>query len=97
MSRRTRKEKIAAEQRRRQMSNESPDRSVAAPMNSPSINNLPKYEVNISTIINGGDKSADQTSDSAYGYVVNDLKRIGFLTLLAFCAQVVLWYFLGRT
>ncbi len=31
-----------------------------------------------------------------YSYVLSDLKRIAILTALAICAQLVLWYRLGR-
>lgn len=31
-----------------------------------------------------------------YSYVLSDLRRISILTVLAICAQVVLWYVLRR-
>lgn len=40
--------------------------------------------------------SAVPSDRTDYSYVLTDLKRIAILTALAICAQVVLWYYVGR-
>ena len=40
--------------------------------------------------------SISHESKTDYSYVLSDLSRIAILTALAICAQLVLWYKLGK-
>ena len=86
MSRKTRKEKIAAEQRRKTQILYT----VPATLVHQSISSG-----NYSTLTLDNSVSLPQTKiNMDYSYVLSDLRRILLLTTLAFCAQFVLWYFL---
>lgn len=99
MSRKTKKQKLVAERHRQQQIQFSLSQSKERITPRPPITNpitinhapftLPKVSIPVQNF-----SSANVSSD--YSYVISDLKRILTLTVLAFCAQVVLWYFLGR-
>lgn len=71
MAKKTKQQKIAAEERREKFEYSLPDFSKRT---APST------------------KTADTSSN--YAYVIFDLKKIGLFTLLAFGAEIILWYFL---
>lgn len=76
MARKTKKEKILAEYRRKLHSLNKP-----SPMPEPQLKKV-SYEVN----------TPSQEVSLDYSYVLSDLRRITILSVLAICAQVVLWY-----
>lgn len=82
MSRKTKKEKILAEYHRKLEQLQS---AVPKP--------VIKYE--IPSVVTTPRPTAPKVV-SDYSYVLSDLRRILFLTALAICAQVVLWYYLQK-
>lgn len=76
MARKTKKEKILAEYRRKLQSLNKPSLMPEPPPKKVS------YEVN----------TPSQQVNLDYSYVLSDLRRITILSALAICAQVVLWY-----
>lgn len=80
MSRKTKKEKILAEYHRKLQALQLPKYNL--PEKAPVEKYVPKLS------------PTEPKTD--YSYVLSDLKRILFLTALAICAQVVLWYAIAR-
>ncbi len=77
MSKKTKKEKILAEYRRKIAAITPPTPTVV----------LPTYQAGAPPIV------PVRATNHDYSYVLSDLKRIAALTILAICAQLVLWYF----
>lgn len=93
MSKKTRKEKIAADLRRQeqvkyQFNNTS--YSSTGPQTPETTPAKKVFALNVPT------QNVTSTGQNNYAYVWSDLTRILVLTVLAICAQGVLWYFLGN-
>lgn len=80
MAKKTKKEKILAEYRRKIAAITPPTPTVT----------LPKYQVPKTFA------PVTKVVTHDYSYVTSDLVRIGILTALAICAQLVLWYLWKR-
>lgn len=102
MGKKTKKEKILAEYHRRlQALSGSGLRVQNSEYTIPEKPQEPATRVINYTIPTAGPalsagRQADHEPQTDYSYVLSDLKRIAFLTVLAICAQLVLWYRLGR-
>lgn len=101
MGKKTKKEKILAEYRRKLRLLETFPKAKSLAENS-AINTTPvdkpiQYQLTKQEV-----KAAPAPSEALgpiqdnFGYVFSDLKRIFFLTILAICAQLVLWYLLRK-
>ncbi len=101
MGKKTRKEKIAAEQRRREFLQKMPNiptypggmRSLDLRDTLPKEAARPKFGYSLPK---NNLNSAVAATQNSYSYVTSDLLRILALAALAFCAQFVLWYLLGN-
>lgn len=94
MSRKTKKQKIAAERHR------LVNATVSIPDDQRTISYQIKRPVEFSPVKLAGTVNSvehkDQEHLTGFEYLYSDLKRIVVLTALAFCAQIVLWYILNR-
>lgn len=93
MSRKTKKEKIAAEGRRKGIADTYQISSTF--VQKPPINVI-QTGIKPYSIPETNTTNTATTIQNNYAYVTSDLKRILLFTALAFCAQLVLWYFLGN-
>lgn len=86
MGRKTKKEKVLAQYRRKiqQIETLSP------------VNTSPTYQLAEKKHFITPEKSPQYNLTGNHAYVVNDLRRIVILSVLAICAQVVLWYVLRK-
>ncbi|KKU92495.1 MAG: hypothetical protein UY21_C0001G0118 [Microgenomates group bacterium GW2011_GWA1_48_10] len=88
MSRKTRRQKLAAEKRRERPGLQRiTDTPVSARENT-------QYTFSASETAPELNSKQTGLGTLDYSYVLSDLKRIFVLATLAFCAQGVLWYFL---
>ncbi len=98
MGKKTKREKILAEYHRKLRSLEIATPAKSAPegkVDKPLVSgNLMQYRFTTPTFSASG--TGRELSTPNFSYVASDLKRILFLTALAICAQLVLWYFLRR-
>ncbi len=97
MARKTKKEKILAQYHRKLKLLETAMPKTVTPRGVKTEVTLPigslKYSLsNLSSEIPVASTQSKALTTTNYSYVISDLVRILFLTALAICAQLVLWY-----
>ena len=92
MARKTKREKIMAEYHRRIETLNNSELTVHS-----SLYSLPKKqaEITVNTALPAG-RQVHREPRTDYSYVPTDIARIMILTVLAICAQLVLWYILRK-